>query len=252
MRIVIKVGSSVLSDGNHIEKIRMLNLVTLIADLKKKRHDVILVSSGAVAIGYSKTPMDKTIIENKQALAAIGQPTLMRWYDQLFDMYDIQTAQVLVTAKNLNTRNEVTRINATIDTLLNHNIVPIVNENDATAVAEIIVGDNDQLSAYVTKETHSDLLVILSDIDGYYNCNPKLNESAELLKEVIHIPLDDLHDTVVTGGEFGTGGIITKLKSAKYLMDNNIDMFLSSGIELCDVRSFLLDNKHLGGTLFKS
>jgi len=250
MRIVLKVGTAVLTDGDKIAKERMLNLVTFINDLRKD-NEVILVSSGAVAVGYTKVKMDKSELKNKQALAAIGQPMLMRMYEELFDIYGIVSSQVLVTAKNLNHDRDVKRINNTINTLLEQGVIPIINENDATSTFELEVGDNDQLSAYVTMGVEADMLVLLSDIDGYYNCDPKKNDCAKLLKTVGVISNDELLYNVEKGSEFSTGGIVTKLKSAKYLLEFGKPTFLGSGFNLTDIRSFLLDNKHIGGTLFK-
>ncbi|RLC44114.1 MAG: glutamate 5-kinase [Candidatus Cloacimonadota bacterium] len=250
MRIVLKVGTAVLTDGDKIAKERMLNLVTFINDLRKD-NEVILVSSGAVAVGYTKVKMDKSELKNKQALAAIGQPMLMRMYEELFEIYGVVSSQVLVTAKNLNHERDVKRINNTINTLLEQGVIPIINENDATSTFELEVGDNDQLSAYVTMGVEADMLVLLSDIDGYYNCDPKKNDGAKLLKNVVTVSTDELMYNVEKGSEFSTGGIVTKLKAAKYLLEFSKPTFLGSGFDLTDIRSFLLDNKHIGGTLFK-
>ncbi len=250
MKIVIKVGSAILSDGDKISKVRMLNLVSFINDLRNK-HEVILVSSGAVSAGYTKVKLDKSDLKNKQALAAVGQPMLLRMYEDLFDIYGVVTSQVLVTAKNLNNERDVNRINNTIDTLIESDVIPIINENDATSTFELEVGDNDQLSAYVTVGTNADMLVILSDVDGYYNCDPKKNEGAKLFERLNMISNDMLLDRIEPGSEFSTGGIVTKLKSAKYLLEHNVPTFLTSGFDLTDAKSFLLTNCQIGGTLFK-
>lgn len=250
MKIVLKVGSAILSNGEEMAKERMINLVSFIADLRKK-HEVILVSSGAVSVGYTQIKLDKSDIKNKQALAAIGQPILMRMYAEMFDIYNIITSQVLVTAKNLNHERDVKRVNNTIDTLLAHNVIPIINENDATSTFELEVGDNDQLSAYVTMATKSDMLIILSDVDGYYNCDPKKNDCAKQFDLISNITNDMLMDKMEAGSEFSTGGIVTKLKSAKYLLEFGVPTFLTSGFDLTDAKSFLLADCQIGGTLFK-
>jgi glutamate 5-kinase len=131
-------------------------------------------------------------------------------------------------------------------------VLPIVNENDATATEELVVGDNDQLSAYIANISKSSMLVILSDIDGYYNKDPRKHSDAEVLKVVTNISQEELNKEVTPNNVFATGGIVTKLKAASYLLQNDIDMFLASGFDLSDVKSFLLDKTHKGGTLFKA
>jgi len=248
-RIVVKVGSAVLTQNGEIALERMQALVDFLAELKQN-NEVILVSSGAVAGGYTKIKLDRTIIANKQALAAIGQPVLMSKYARKFSKYDIVTAQVLVTALNLRHEDDIKRVKNTIETLISQNIIPIVNENDATATDELELGDNDQLSAYIAKHTDADLLIILSDIDAYYDSDPREHQDAKVLKVVKEIPKAELEKAVTPHNIFATGGIVTKLKAATYVLDANIDMFLASGFELGDVRDFALHNNHNGGTLF--
>ncbi|MDH4943628.1 glutamate 5-kinase [Sulfurimonas sp. C5] len=248
-RIVVKVGSAVLTQDGAIALDRMRALVAFLAELKKE-NEVILVSSGAVAGGYTKLQLDRSIVANKQALAAIGQPVLMQKYANKFEKYDIITAQVLVTAANLDREDEIQRIKNTVDTLLANGVIPIVNENDATAVEELVVGDNDQLSAYMAKHTCSDMLIILSDIDAYYDKDPRKNDDAQRLKVVHEIAAEELQKDVTPNNLFATGGIVTKLKAASYLLENDLQMFLASGFDLGDVRSFCLEKHHIGGTLF--
>ena len=248
-RVVVKVGSAVLTQNGEIALERMQSLVDFLAELKKS-YEVILVSSGAVAGGYTKLKLDRSVLANKQALAAIGQPILMKKYAKKFERYAVIVAQVLVTAANLNKQDDVQRVKNTIDTLLKNGALPIVNENDATATEELVVGDNDQLSAYIAKISGADMLVILSDIDGYYNKDPRKYTDAKILKVVNSISQEELQKEVTPNNVFATGGIVTKLKAASYLMQNNISMFLASGFELDDVKSFLLKNTHKGGTLF--
>jgi len=248
-RVVVKVGSAVLTQNSEIALERMRSLVSFLAELKKE-NDVILVSSGAVAAGYTELQLDRSILKNKQALAAIGQPVLMNKYAKKFLEHNIITAQVLVTAANLNRNEEIVRIKDTVDTLLANGVIPIVNENDATATEELIVGDNDQLSAYITKHTDSDLLIILSDIDAYYDKDPRANDDAKVLKEVHYITPEELSRDVSPNNIFATGGIVTKLKAADYLLRSDRDMFLASGFDLSDVKSFMIEKTHKGGTLF--
>ncbi len=248
-RVVVKVGSAVLTQDGEVALDRLKALVLFLVELKKK-HEVILVSSGAVSAGYTKLKLDRALIRNKQALAAIGQPILMKKYAREFEVHKITSAQVLVTSANLDRDDDIARIKNTIDTLLKNSVVPIVNENDATSTQELEVGDNDQLSAYITKHTDADMLIILSDIDAYYSNDPRIDLDAEVLKVVREIPNDELQKEATPNSVFATGGIVTKLKAASYLLDINKEMFLASGFDLSDVKSFMLKHKHLGGTLF--
>ena len=248
-RVVVKVGSAVLTQDGEIALDRMRSLVEFLVDLRQK-YEVILVSSGAVAAGYTKLKIDITVLKNKQALAAIGQPILMKKYAKKFALFNVIVSQVLVTAVNLNKLDDINRVKNTINTLLENGVIPIVNENDATSTDELEVGDNDQLSAYITNHTDSDMLIILSDIDAYYSKDPRKFSDAKVLKVVNSISKDELNKDVTPNNIFATGGIVTKLKAAAYLLENNKDMFLASGFDLKDVRSFMLNSLHIGGTLF--
>jgi len=248
-RVVVKVGSAVLTQDGTIALERMQALVDFIAELKNN-YEVILVSSGAVAGGYTKLQLDRSILANKQALAAIGQPVLMQKYAKKFSIYNLITAQVLVTAANLSKNDEIVRVKNTMNTLLKNDVIPIVNENDATATDELEVGDNDQLSAYITQHTDADLLIILSDIDAYYDKDPHKYSDAKPRKVVASISKEELQKDVSPNNIFATGGIVTKLKAAAYLLDHQKQMFLASGFDLSDARAFMLENEHRGGTLF--
>ncbi len=250
-RIVVKVGSAVLSEQNRIAKDRMQRLVDFIAELKKT-YEVILVSSGAVAAGYTELKLDKKILANKQALASIGQPVLMYKYRRMFELYNILPSQVLVTAANFNTDEESQKVKDTIETLLSHNVIPIINENDATATEELVLGDNDQLSAYAAYHFGADLLVILSDIDAYYDKDPRTYSDAKVRTRIESITPEELSMSVSPNHNFATGGIVTKLKAADFLLKRNGAMFLASGFDLRDAQSFLIDGEHRGGSLFKS
>lgn len=248
-RIVIKVGSSIVTEQNRIAKERLAALVELIAQLHE-RYEVILVSSGAVAAGYTEIKLDKSQIHNKQALAAVGQPILMYKYRKRFEAFERIVSQVLVTAKNFENDEQRATMRTTIETLLAHDVIPIINENDAIVIDELVVGDNDQLSAFVAHYCHAKLLVILSDIDAYYDRDPHKHCDANWLQEVNVIESDALNAAVSPNSHFATGGIVTKLKAAHFMMQHHKKMFLASGMNLKSVRSFLLDNKQIGGTLF--
>jgi glutamate 5-kinase len=224
-RLVIKVGSAVLTENNNIAKERMLNLVSLIAELQNK-YDVILVTSGAVAAGYGALKLDKRKQIGKKAIAAAGQPILMTAYKKKFDIYDIDTAQILLTEDDFDSRKRTRMFQEIIDAQLENDILPIVNENDITSTPEQLFGDNDQLSANVAYATDADLLVILSDIDGYYDKNPQEHEDAKLYSVINELP-----------------------KNA--LIRHGKKMFLCNGFDLTSAQSFLLEGKHTLGTLFQ-
>lgn len=249
-RLVLKVGSAVLTENNKIAHKRLDNLVELIVDLKNK-YDVILVSSGAVATGYSVIKLDKSIIANKQVLASIGQPLLIETYSLEFAKYEKLCSQVLLEASIFDDETRLLHAKQAIKNLLKNDIVPIVNENDVTALEELVFGDNDQLAAYISHYFKSDLLVILTDIDGYYDDNPHINKKAKLLKKVSSIDPKELEAKSSANSEFATGGIVTKLKAANFLLKHNKKMFLTSGFDLKYIRSFLLEDKQINGTLFQ-
>lgn len=248
-RLVIKVGSHVLSEQNRLARGRIANLVDFLAELRK-RYEVIFVSSGAVAAGYSKLKIDKKVLANRQAIAAVGQPYLMSVYQKKFEKYGIVTAQVLLTADDFDSRKRTHHARNAVNTLIKNGVIPIINENDVTATEELVFGDNDQLSARVAYYFDADMLVILSDIDGYYDSDPHRNPDAKMYKRVsqiedaaLEIPCDPNHT-------FATGGIVTKLKAAKFLLEHGKEMFMTSGFDLSDAYSFLIEGNQKGGTRF--
>ncbi|MFV0563415.1 glutamate 5-kinase [Malaciobacter mytili] len=252
-RLVIKVGTAVLTQNNELALERLGNLVDLIAKLKnEKNYEVILVSSGAVGAGFTKLKLDKKQIANRQALAAIGQPLLMKHYKKKFQEYDIKCAQMLLIADNFDSRKRTKNAQNVMEILLSNNILPILNENDVIANYELLFGDNDQLAAHVAYHFKADMLAILSDIDGYYNKNPREFDDAVLQKNISFIDDCELEMKHTPNSEFATGGIVTKLKAAKFLMNNNIPMYLSSGFDLTNAYDFLVEENHKSGTLFKA
>lgn len=250
-RIVIKVGSSVLTENGEIAKERMLNLVSFIVKVRKK-YEVVLVSSAAVAAGYTALKLDRKEHISKKVLAAVGQPILMSSYKKKFDIYDVDIAQILLTEDDFDSRKRTEIFRQIINTSLEEGILPIVNENDISSTPEQLFGDNDQLSAHVTHHTRSDLLVILSDIDGYYDSNPNENPNAKILKEVNHISKDELRASHSPNDEFATGGIVTKLIAADFLMGKDREMFLCSGFDLTAAYEYLMEDVHNKGTFFKA
>ncbi|AGR77888.1 gamma-glutamyl kinase [Aliarcobacter butzleri 7h1h] len=251
-RLVIKVGTAVLTEDNKkLALDRIQNLVKLIAKLKnEKKLEVILVSSGAVGAGYTVLQLDKKILANKQALAAIGQPKLMKTYQEMFEEYGITAAQMLFIADDFDSRKRSKNAKNVMENLLKNKILPIINENDVIATEELI-GDNDQLAAYITHYFKADMLAILTDIDGYYDKNPREFSDAKLQKIVNEISQEELEKVPSANSKFATGGIVTKLKAADFLMQKNIPMYLSSGFDLTNAYDFLVENNHNSGTIFK-
>jgi len=252
MRIVIKVGSHVLTENGSIARERMFALVELIAELKTKQYEVILVSSGAVAAGYTQLALDRHSVANKQALAAIGQPLLLTMYQEKFARFDILCSQVLLYADVFGQAEHIQHAKNAIDTLLKNGVIPIINENDTVSIDELVFGDNDRLSAHVAHYFDAFLLVILSDIDAFYDKDPNRYENAERRAIVTEITEEELIAEHSPNNDFATGGIVTKLQSADFLMKHGREMFLASGFDLSDVKSFLIDKKHEGGTLFRN
>jgi len=251
-RIVIKVGSHVLTEDAAIAKVRMLALVELIAELKTHKYEVILVSSGAVAAGHTLLLLDRANVANKQALAAIGQPLLLKMYQEKFEKFGYLCSQVLLSADVFESDKHIVHAKVAIDTLLENNVVPIINENDTVSIEELVFGDNDRLSAHVTHHFDAHMLVILSDIDALYDKDPNIYEDAKRRAVVTVISKEELEAEHTPNNEFATGGIVTKLQSADFLMKHDREMFLASGFDLSDVKAFLVDGEHVGGTLFKT
>ncbi len=251
-RIVIKVGTSSLTYSTGRIHLRKIDLLTrTLADLCHEGREIVLVSSGAVGVGMGKlgfAEKPKTTRE-KQATSAIGQSELMSIYGKLFGEYGCDVAQVLLTKDVI--ESEQRRINATttFNTLLEWGVIPIVNENDAISSEEIEFGDNDTLSAMVAKLIHADLLIILSDIDGLYSADPRINSDAKLIGEVDEVTDELFCIAGNSGSNRGTGGMNTKLIAAKSVMEAGINMVIANG-EQPSVIYDILDGKQVG-TLFK-
>lgn len=251
-RLVIKVGTAVLTQDGQLAIERLSALVDLIAKLKNdKNYEVILVSSGAVGAGFTSLQLDKTQVANRQALAAIGQPLLLKNYKKRFKEHGITCAQMLLIADDFDSRKRTKNAQNVMEILLENKILPIINENDVIANDELLFGDNDQLAAHVAYHFNADMLAILSDIDGYYNKNPREHDDAVMLKMVSSINEEELQMKHTANSEFATGGIVTKLKAADFLMRNNIPMYLSSGFDLTNAYDFLVEENHKSGTIFK-
>ena len=230
---------------------RMDALCGLIAELMGV-YDVILVSSAAISAGQSKIDLKRDSVVHKQILAAVGQPHLMATYEKKMSVYAKKTAQLLLNAADFDSKHRSTHAKNLVFGLLELGILPIINENDATATAEIVYGDNDRLSADAALCFDADMLVMLSDIDGYYDSNPNENKNAKIRPVVNTLSEAEIASAGGAGSEHGTGGIATKLMAASMLLAQGKKMFLASGFDLSAVRSFLLDNKQNGGTIFEN
>ncbi len=230
---------------------RMDALCGLIAELMGV-YDVILVSSAAISAGQSKIDLKRDSVVHKQILAAVGQPHLMATYEKKMSVYGKKTAQLLLNAADFDSKHRSTHAKNLVFGLLELGILPIINENDATATAEIVYGDNDRLSADAALCFDADMLVMLSDIDGYYDSNPSENKNAKIRPVVNTLSEAEIASAGGAGSEHGTGGIATKLMAASMLLAQGKKMFLASGFDLSAVRSFLLDGKQNGGTIFEN
>jgi glutamate 5-kinase len=217
-RIVIKIGSGVLTCGdNGLNKPLMGSIAAQVAELRASGRQVIIVSSGAVAAGRKELGIDgrPRSIPQKQAAAAIGQSRLMHAYEEAVEPFGHKVAQILLTRDDLAHRGRFLNARATLDTLLSFGVIPIINENDTVVFDEIKFGDNDSLSALVTNLAEANLLVILTDIDGFYEANPRTNPDARLIPLVRQITREMERAAGGSGSTVGTGGMVTKLAAAK-------------------------------------
>lgn len=250
-KVVIKIGSSnLVKDGNvNIEKIEKLG--DIIKEYREKGYEFIIVSSGAVALGRERVGLKNHIlsINQKQAMAAIGQPLLMKSYDSSFYNRGLLTAQILLTKDDLHNRKRYINSRNTIWELLSNGVVPVINENDTVSTSEIKIGDNDNLSALVAAASESDMLIILSDIEGLYDKNPKEHEDALLIREVHEITEEIERNCGGSGSKVGTGGMITKIEAAKLCMKFGVEMYIVNGNNLDNI-SMILDEKGAGTKFF--
>ncbi len=251
-KIVIKIGSSLLVEDGKLRDLWLKNFVSNIAELLKKNIEIIIVSSGAIALGrgFLKAADKKLSLEEKQASAAIGQIQLMSFYRDFFKKYKINVAQILLTASDCNSRERYLNSKNTIDTLLKNKIIPIINENDTVAVDEIKIGDNDRLAARVAQMTSSDLLILFSDIDGLYDKNPKIEKNAKLISEVFEINKDIENMAGGSVSKVGTGGMITKIQAAKMVAPYGCETIITSGLIENSLKKLFLGKQNY--TIFRS
>lgn len=250
-RVVIKLGTSTLTyDNGHLNYARIEKLVREIADINNRGIETIVVSSGAIGAGFSKMGFSERPknLPDKQAAAAVGQVALLHIYQKLFLEYDKVIGQILLNSEDLSNRKRFLNARNTFLSLLNHGIIPIINENDAVVVEEIKVGDNDSLSAMVCNLIDADLLIILSDIDGLYDKNPREFKDAKLLNTVEKIDNKIMSLASDKGSSLGTGGMITKLKAGNIVNSYGANMIIANG-SLENVLTKIIDNEEIG-TIF--
>jgi len=228
-RLVVKVGSAVLSGAKGRQQ--QLEIAAQIAALRAEGREVVLVSSGAVATGLSKLGFKERpkTMPGKQALAAVGQPTLMYLWEQAFSWYDLKVAQVLLTAEDLGHRQRYLNARQTLETLLEWGIVPIINENDTVMVEEIKFGDNDQLSALIASLVGADLLILLSDIEALFEADPRTHPQARPIPFVERVDAAVLRMAGDSPGRVGTGGMKSKLLAAEKAQAAGIPTLLLPG-----------------------
>lgn len=254
-RIVIKVGTTTVthSETGGINLDKLERFVRILIDLHNQGREVIVVSSGAVGVGRGALRLTHRpdSLAQKQACAAVGQARLMMIYEKLFNEYGQLTAQVLLTKEAI--INKECRRNArqAFDELFQMNVVPIVNENDAISVDELAYGnfgDNDTLAAYVCQLVEADLLILMSDIDGFYTNDPKIDPQARLIHTVVEI--DDTLASMAKGvsSDFGTGGMATKIRAARLVNSMGADMVIANGQDIRLITDIM--NGHRVGTLF--
>lgn len=238
-RIVIKLGTQVVVErsGVTIAKERLTALGVECAALKKAGKEIIIVSSGAIGLGRGALALDGVLtLVQKQACAAVGQGRLMQTYQELFSPHGVVVAQVLVTSSDFSDRSRYLNLRGTFEELLKFGVIPVVNENDTVSAAEIVeqtrsrsFGDNDKLSALVAAKLQADLLLILTNVDGVYDSNPKNNPQAKCLRRISS--LNELAEVQTQGNSaMGRGGMVTKLEAAKVASLCGVDTIISSGM----------------------
>ncbi len=236
-RIVVKVGTSTLtSENGKIDLRNMEHLVRVLSDLMAKGTEVILVTSAAITVGYEKMrlPTRPKELNLRQAAAAVGQCELMHLYDQMFNEYGRVAAQILLDEEDMRSKKRRQNLFRTFSALLEHGIIPIVNENDSVSYHEIesqdkLFGDNDTLSAHVALLCGADKLILLSDIDGLYQQDPRKNINAKLIHEVCCIDENIKELAGESGTAMGTGGMVTKIRAAELVTAHGCEMFIING-----------------------
>jgi glutamate 5-kinase len=250
--IVIKFGTSVLTAGEQsLNKPRMVELVRQCSELIKQGHQLVLVSSGAVAAGRTELKQQcGNSLGEKQMLAAIGQSQLMNLWQSLFQIYDISVAQMLLTRADIEHRERYLTARDTLTELIKHSIVPIINENDAVATTEIKVGDNDNLSAMVSILANANKLILLTDQAGLFTADPRSNPDAILINEVLKVDSKLMSLAGDTGTSLGTGGMATKLQAADIAQRAGIETTIARGSDV-DILKLVMSSERCGTTFLK-
>lgn len=246
-RIVIKIGSSLIvdEDKQHLRDTWLHSLADDLAHLKEQGKEVILVSSGAIAVGRKALGdnFDRTDLAQKQAAASIGQILLAHYYQDIFQKRNINVGQVLLTSYAFKDTEHKHNAKQTLDKLLSLGVIPIINENDAVATQEIRFGDNDKLSAQVAALTKADALILLSDVDGLYSADPRKDKDAAFIRFVVGEITDPIKQMAgSTNSSVGTGGMASKIAAAEICLANDITMSITCGKDLNPI-SKLFDEK---------
>ncbi len=249
-RVVVKIGSQILSSTKGIEEARVKGLVRDVAELHNQGKEPVVVSSGAVAAGMTRLGRKERprTIPEKQALAAVGQIRLMALYERFFSRYEKNVAQVLLTHEDLANRQRYINAKHTFQMLLESDIIPVVNENDTVAVEEMKFGDNDHLSALVATLLGADLLVILSDVEGVYDRDPRIHKDARLIPLVQDVRNIKERLAGASRSAFGTGGIVTKIGAAEEAAAAGIPTIITSGLHDGSIQR-VFDAQEACGTL---
>jgi len=250
-RIVIKIGTSSLTFPNGRLNLRRFEHITnVISTLQQQGRQVVLVSSGAIAVGVGKMGYKKrpSTIPGKQAMAAIGQAILAKIYRKFFDQHTIKVGQILLTSDVITNVEKHKNAENTFAKLLEMGAVPIVNENDTVSTDEIEIGDNDTLSAMVASICKADLLIILSDIDGFFDKDPRKNPDAKRISIITEVNEKVSNAAGSAGTSFGTGGMSTKISAVKICHKDNIDTIIANG-DSPEILFDIFDGKDIG-TLF--
>ncbi|MFB6161855.1 MAG: glutamate 5-kinase [Halococcoides sp.] len=247
-RIVVKAGTNSLTDeDSNLDDEKVDTLVDDIADLLKRDRKVLLVSSGAIGAGHGRVDASTDTVEAAQALSTVGQSHLMRRYTESFERYDQTIAQVLVTQADIDDPERFTNFRNTVETLFDWGVVPIVNENDAIAIEEIKIGDNDMLSAAVAMGVEADLLVTLTDVDGVYTGHPDRDPTARKI-EAVGENYAEVQELVEDSASDGFGGITTKVEGARRVNEHGIPAIVAGSAE-ADVLDRIAESESVG-TIF--
>ena len=244
--IVIKIGSSLLiNDKKEIRKKWLLNFSKDIKDLVNKNKKIIIVSSGAIAMGCKKLNLNKKNLklDKSQAVASIGQIELMNLFNETFLKNKINISQILLTLEDTEQRRRALNAKRTFENLFQLEFVPIVNENDSIATSEIKYGDNDRLASRVAQISGADSLILLSDVNGLYTNNPKIDKKAKLLKEVKNIDKQIEKIATRSSGLHGTGGMKTKIEAARVCQLSGCTMAIANGLHMSPIQKILKENE---------